>query len=141
MIVTPDHPENHKFRWWLEQQIGPLHKESLVIATINDKTAAVAALTKWSETDCELTVAAIKPGWATRSFFAYIADLVFEQNGCLRCTAKIAESNRKSWRAVERAGFQLEGVMRKAHDTGEDLRIYGMLKEECKWAHQPVPEE
>lgn len=128
-------------REWLESQVGELYPESLVFANVTEKTAAVAALTKWTASECELTVAAIKPGWASRQFFRYIADLAFLANDCKRVTANISANNRKSWRAVERAGFTLEGVKRQAAEDGSDVRVYGMLKEECKWLHQPDHKE
>ncbi len=82
--------------------------------------------------DIEATAAGL-PGWLTPAHVKQIFDYPFIQLGCRRLTATVARRNKKSRRFVERLGFKLEGVRRKALKNGQDEMSYGLLKEECKW--------
>ena len=64
-----------------------------------------------------------------RAIFLY----PFVQLGCERMTAWVAKSNNDSRRFVERLGFVMEGVKRRALPRGENEIMYGMLKRDCRW--------
>lgn len=52
----------------------------------------------------------------------------------LRLEAGVFEGNPASERVLQKAGFRLEGVRRKAawkNGVARDIRIYGLLREEC----------
>lgn len=121
------------FRPFAESLLGPLKPETLFIANVTHRALGVICLTMWGKRDCEISAAATGPGWAYQGFLRHIADQVFNVNDCYRVTAKIAASNKKSIKAALRAGFVYEGTMRRASDDGENVNIYGMLREECKW--------
>lgn len=131
-------PNAEIFRPFAESLLGPLRPETLLIANATDRAVGVLCLTMWSKQDCELGAAATGPGWAHKGYLQHVADVVFVQNGCARVTAKISAANTKSIRAALRAGFVYEGTMRRASEDGENLNIYGMLREECKWLRPKV---
>ena len=47
-----------------------------------------------------------------------------------RVTGLSKASNKKAHKAIEKFGFKLEGVMRKAMPNNEDMMVYGFLPEE-----------
>lgn len=69
----------------------------------------------------------------TRGFLRLLANYAFITLGANRMTAMIDEDNLSSIKITEKVGFKLEGIMRKGSPTGNNMCIYGMLKEECKW--------
>ena len=86
-------------------------------------------------TSIEVHIAAVGKRWATRHFLGEIVRYPFEQLGCVRMTAPIPASNEASRRFVEHYGFTQEGRIRRQLKNGEDLIIYGLLHEECKWVN------
>lgn len=50
---------------------------------------------------------------------------------CRRISARTLASNGRCIAALEAVGFRREGVKRKGHD-GEDVVMFGMLREECR---------
>lgn len=90
--------------------------------------------TRYTGVSMEMHVAAI-PGrrWLTREYlqtcFAYPFDMV----GCRRVTGLVRASNYEARRFDEHLGFKQEGVLRKAAADGDDIIVYGMLREECRW--------
>ncbi len=70
-------------------------------------------------------------GYATEAI-ALAVGFAFERLGLHRLQAGIYASNQASGRALERVGFQLEGVLRhklRLDDHWEDHMIYGLLRE------------
>jgi RimJ/RimL family protein N-acetyltransferase len=61
-----------------------------------------------------------------------IAAYVFKQLDCIRLNALVARKNKRSRKWVEGVGFKLEGCARKGY-LKDDLMIYGMLRNECRW--------
>ena len=82
----------------------------------------------------DMHVAAI-PGrrWLTREYMGECFRYPFLQLGVQRITGRVPASNAAARRFDEHLGFTLEGRCRRALAGGEDLLIYGMLKDECRW--------
>lgn len=83
--------------------------------------------------DIHANLAFDTPRWASRAVIRDLFSYPFGQLGCSRITALIGRKNKASRRLCEGLGFELEGVMRKGLDGREDLIIYGMLREKCRW--------
>ena len=75
---------------------------------------------------------AASPAWATRPVLSAIAAYVFVQKNCERFEAVTPKKLRHVRATLERLGFKLEGVKRRAFGT-DDACIYGMLRHECRW--------
>jgi ribosomal-protein-alanine N-acetyltransferase len=76
---------------------------------------------------------------ANRQSKALIAYLAFEVLGLERLGAYADLDNPRSQRALERIGFQREGVLRRWHRHGDDVHdvlVYSWLKEE--WESSPL---
>jgi RimJ/RimL family protein N-acetyltransferase len=59
-----------------------------------------------------------------------VADYVFRQMDCHRCTAITARSNIPAQKALKQLGFKLEGIMDERFPSGEDGFVYGLLRAE-----------
>jgi len=68
-----------------------------------------------------------------RESLRLLFDYGFNQLQCNRMTTMIDSENDKSIKLCSSLGFVQEGCLRSASPTGNDLVIFGMLKEECKW--------
>jgi RimJ/RimL family protein N-acetyltransferase len=96
--------------------------------------AGVSATEHWPGADLNVNIAA-EPGsaWASRRFLRALFAYPFVQLGVPRVTARVLEGNAASHALCKRLGFQLEGVMRRATPGGDNVWIYGMLRDECIW--------
>lgn len=76
-----------------------------------------------------------RPGalWCHKSVLFHIFTYPFEEMRVARVTAPVKSTNTRSIRLVTALGFMLEGTLRRAGRAGEDIHLYGMLKEECRW--------
>lgn len=91
----------------------------------------------WRGFDVQIGVA-FERGWALpgtlRALFAY----PFQELGCRRVTAVTAKKNKRARKALIKAGFRLEGVIRCGLDGVRDGFVYGLLKQECRWIENHV---
>jgi len=85
----------------------------------------------YSSGDIEM-VCAGEPGWVTPGVLKFVFSYPFEQLNCNRITCLAHRKNKAMRGYLERMGFKLEGVKRKALN-GADLCIYGLLKGEKRW--------
>jgi len=69
----------------------------------------------------------------TRGVLASFFDYGFNHLRCKRITCLIEKNNEKSIRLCSRIGFTHEGTLRQASPSGNDLLIFGMLAQECRW--------
>lgn len=90
--------------------------------------------TNFDGTNVWLDCAAL-PGsrWLDRRGLWAIFNFVFNQLGCSRASAMIPESNVKSRKLVESAGFEQEATLKRAAPGGEDMYVYRMFREDCRW--------
>lgn len=64
---------------------------------------------------------------------AALFDYAFRQCGLRRFTAMIPESRRKAVNFVQKVGFELEFIMRAGAPDGEDMLVFVMWPEKCRW--------
>lgn len=76
-----------------------------------------------------------KPGrrWLTRDFLFWGFHFPFIQMGCSRITCCVDACNADSRRFVEHIGWKYEATLKGAGVNGVDVRIYKMLREDCKY--------
>lgn len=83
---------------------------------------------------CAMHVAAV-PGkrWLTYEFLNRVFTYPFIQLGCNRVTGMVRADNYKAQKLDEHLGFKREGLIRQATWDKQDMIVYGMLKDECRW--------
>jgi hypothetical protein len=95
-----------------------------------DGIQAVALFNNYTGTDIELTLHA--DGMMDRHMCRVISDMVFNVNGCARCTARTRADNPRALKVLKVAGWKQEGVLRE-YFSGTDAVLFGMLKRECRF--------
>ena len=82
---------------------------------------------------CEISVAIDDAECVSRRGLRQIFEYPFKQLGVSRLQAVTAITNQRCRSFIERLGFKLEGVGRRAHDGETDQAVYSMLPAECRW--------
>lgn len=80
--------------------------------------------------DIRITAAFKGRHWATRGMIRSMLGYVVGQLECRRLTMMIAADNIHAVAFAQRAGFVLEGCLRRGHDGTIDRLIYGAFVEE-----------
>lgn len=83
--------------------------------------------------DVSLSAAVDTPKAITKRVLRELFTFPFITLGMRRITAFIACDNLHSVNVAKRAGFRAEGIKRNAGYNGQNVIMFGMLKEECKW--------
>jgi RimJ/RimL family protein N-acetyltransferase len=97
----------------------------------HDRFIAVCIFSSYIGTNVDMHLAAERGRhWLSRSYFNAAMYLPFEVLQVSRITGLIRGSNQHTQRFAGRMGFQYEGRMRKVFADGDDLVLYGFLREE-----------
>lgn len=113
----------------IEGMTGDVTTVSLV--DDNDQFLAVTVYSSYTGNNIDMHIAARpRSRWLSRGFFNASFELPFKVLEVPRVTGLIRAENLNAQRFVSRLGFQYEGRMRKAFSDGEDLVLYGLLREE-----------
>jgi RimJ/RimL family protein N-acetyltransferase len=125
MLVTGDYREAlAEAGWSLSEQakfIGKVKGGELV---------ALAAFDNYNGDDIDVHIVA---NGFTRDWIRAICEYAFDLCQCNRMTSLNDAENFTMERYLDRLGFQYEGRKRKALPNGNDILIYGLIKEDCKW--------
>jgi RimJ/RimL family protein N-acetyltransferase len=88
----------------------------------------------YTKIDIEMHVAAVEGArWMNRRFLGEVFRYPFEQLGVHRITGLVPANNARAAAFDEHIGFQLEGRVRERLPGGEDVLIYGMIRDECRF--------
>lgn len=98
----------------------------------NTRVLGVVLYENYTGEDIEISAVGFETGWLTRSLLFSLFAYPFGQLDCRRVTSRVLSSNRAARRLCEHMGFRQEGLLRKALH-GEDIVVYGMLREECRF--------
>lgn len=71
--------------------------------------------------------------WARPEMLYHFFGYPFLQLRCKRVTGLVAAHREACVEMCKSVGFTQEGLMRRADPTGQDVIVFGMLKEECRW--------
>ena len=115
-----------------EDDFGP---GSIAIGLEEDnELIAGVAFNMYTKASICMHVAAM-PGkrWMTRDFLWRSFAYPFIQLGCNRVTGLVREDNFVAQKFDEHLGFKREGLLRRACTDGQNMILYGMLREECRW--------
>jgi RimJ/RimL family protein N-acetyltransferase len=88
----------------------------------------------YTKTNIDMHVAAL-PGkrWLCKAFLGECFRYPFEQLQCARVTGLVPGKNIAAAEFDQHIGFIWEGRVRRILADGDDLIIYGMLREECRF--------
>lgn len=100
---------------------------------IDGKIAGVLVYDTFGAGDCLWHVASSTKRWITRELIIRGVAYPFMQIGQKRMTAMVSERNDLSLKLTRGFGFVEEGRLRRAGAHGEDMIVFGMLRDECRW--------
>lgn len=107
--------------------------QALMVVNSNGEFCAGVVVSEYRTIDCQMSVAAETPAVWRPHVLRAVFNYVFNQLGCVRCTATTRKTNMKARAFLEGLGFKLEGNLRKGFDGVKDSLIYGLLAEECRF--------
>lgn len=87
-----------------------------------------------TNTSADVHVALTSAHAASKALLRLTFDYAFRQLALRRLTAYVREDNTACRRLVQHMGFTLEGLMRHVCTDGTNVLVYGMLREDCRWA-------
>jgi len=137
MSLEFDHSRRPKYRNWAAEIIGirNFRPDAVTITALKaGEITAVTVFDTFSDNDCQIHVASDgSRNWLSRQYLQMVFAYPFRQLGLRRLTSLVSVNNAASLSFCQQCGFIREGQLRKAAESGEDLVLFGMLREECRW--------
>ena len=81
--------------------------------------------------DCELFFATTGGKTPIRTLTNKMAEFCFKTADCRRITVRVDETNKIAIRHNQLFGFTEEGRLRQASPEGNDILVFGLLRDEC----------
>lgn len=129
--------ENERVTKWMAEQIGiNSFRDDAVSIGIERNGVLVggAAFDTFSDRECVIHLASDgSKRWISREFIVHVFSYVFHQCNFRRITAFVSANNAPSLKIVQQFGFKEEGRARCAGADGEDVLMFGLLREECRY--------
>jgi RimJ/RimL family protein N-acetyltransferase len=122
---------------WAEQRIpnNRFRADATAIGITRDgEISGVVVFDNFTVGSCCVSVASDgSRRWITRELLIRVFAYPFIQLGYRRLTALVAASNADSLNFCRAFGWTREGVLRRGAPDGDDLVVFGMLREECRY--------
>ncbi len=99
----------------------------------NGKLIGGVVMTDYRYFDAQLSIYAENPRFVGIHGLRELFRFCFDDLGLKRLTCLIDVKNEACRRCVEKAGWKLEGTMRKGFDGETDAALYGMTRDDCFW--------
>lgn len=115
------------------QELKGLDKASSLGVVRNNKLIAGIVYTDFTGHNIHMSIASDDAGWLTRNVLKHAFGYPFNQLGVERITCTIARKNKRSRKLCKGVGFVEEGKVRRGYDGKQDMMIYGLLKQECRF--------
>jgi hypothetical protein len=107
--------------------------QSVWLASVTDEIEAVVVYTRFSQHNCEMSIATnLKKTWARRDFLRCVYRYPFAQRQMARVTAVIEEDNIPSLTMCRRLGHVEEGRLKQWFGARDGV-VMRMLRSECRW--------
>lgn len=140
-IVYDDQP---RLLEWARQKIPGSDWEPDVKAIgqeIRGEIRAVALFERFTQGDCQVHLCSDgSRRWMNRAYLVACFAYPFIQLGQRRITGLVPASNESAIRLNLHFGYVIEGRLRQAMPDGSDLLVMGMLRKECRFIPQWMPE-
>lgn len=125
-------------QWVADRSKSTIEDGAMSFGFVNDDGRLVAGvtITRRDGNTCMITVAATDPHWCHPTHLASMFGTVYDELGVDLIYVLCATSNRRSNRLALGLGFQADGRLRGIGPNGDDLNLYGMLREDCKFLQE-----
>ena len=125
-FVRSQFPRVGPTRWEAFKALGVLRGGSLIGGVVFHNYHEAA-------NDIEISAAMLHPRWCLPATVKQLFAYPLAQLKCTRITARTSRRNKPARTFLERLGFRVEGVLRRAHDGKQDVILYGLLVEQSEW--------
>ena len=130
--------ENQRVSAWIAERIpgfeyGSTPYECIGLANSLGFLIAGVLFENYTHPDIHIHSVVLNKQALSREFIGEVFRYAFKQLECERITAPVPARNAAARAFDEHLGFVHEGTMRRKLPNGDDLIIYGMLREECRW--------
>lgn len=101
---------------------------------VNGEIVGVVVFDTFSDGDCLIHV--VSDGsrrWFSREFVVRAMAYPFLQLNFRGITALVLADNARSLAMCRHFGFTAEGRLRRRGPKGQDIIVFGLLREECRW--------
>lgn len=114
---------------------GRTDQQKGLVLTKDDVTLAAVIYDDYNGSNIFMHVAAA-PGrkWLNRHFLHESFKYPFVTLGCKRITGWVEADNLDAQRFNEHLGFKREAILKSAGANGQDVYIYAMFREDCRYA-------
>lgn len=89
----------------------------------------------------QVSVAFDQANWASRATLKQLFGYPFVQLGCATMVAHIRRNNKRARHLITGLGFHLVGPIPQAFDGREDVMLYAMVKDKCRWLKDRIDEQ
>lgn len=127
---------------WAQTRIrgwAPREDAVAIGCEVEGRLVGVVVFDTHSPTTCFMHIAAGERRWLSKEFIVAVMAYPFLQVGYPRISCMVSETNALSLRLTRLFGWKEEGRMRQAGIDGEDVLIFGMLRNECRFLPPPMP--
>ena len=133
MVILEQHPA---FFMYINNILGVNFTPDIakVISSVTEdgKIMGVTAFSRFSEHNCELSVASTTPRFMTRQYLEAVFHYPFVTSKKRRITAIIEEDNLAAQEIDKALGFVYEARLKNWYGNKDGI-VMRMLEEECQW--------
>lgn len=140
MVIIEQHPAFFMFiNNILKVNFTPDNSKVISSVTEDGKIMGVTAFSRFSEHNCELSVASTTPRFMTKQYLEAVFHYPFVTCGKRRITAIIEDDNLKAQKVDKELGFVYEARLKNWYGSKDGI-VMRMLEEECNWIKGRQPE-
>jgi len=124
------------WNWFKDRAPTVLTEDLGGFIVIDDDTGtpqAAYVLSDWTATSCVLSVVVNNPLALRHGIMEVAADFVFNVSDRLKIIARVSSGNKKSLKFTRSAGFVELFRIKDGFDIGEDIILFELTKENCRF--------
>lgn len=129
----------HEYGWLVERAGCEITQGYKAIKAVDaeGRIHGMVGFGSWTENSCAMTIALENPA-ALRELLKWSFRYLFEQTGRRVGFALVREKNTRSMRLCKHVGFREVARLRDAISVGEDMVVFEMRRENCRWVSEEV---
>ena len=133
MVILEQHPAFYEFiNHILKVKFTPENAKVIASVTQDCQIMGVTAFSRFSEYNCELSVASSTPRFMTKEYLRAVFHYPFITCGKRRITAIIEDDNQRAQEIDKRLGFVYEATLKNWYGEKDGI-VMRMLNDECTW--------
>lgn len=125
-------------QWVAEKSKSQVPEGAVSFGFVDDDGHLVGGLS-FTERDwqsCSITIAATSPRWCTKENLTMMFSTVFDEWGIKYLYTLTPDDNSRAKKLAEGMGFKPDGKLRRLGPNGDDVNLFGMLREDCPFLNE-----